>query len=59
MEGNAFSLFSKFLKEITIPDSVISIDNYAFQKSDSIEKVIFKETSKIEHIGDLAFLIQK
>lgn len=59
IEGNAFSLFSKFLKEITIPDSVISIDNYAFQKSDSIEKVIFKETSKIEHIGDLAFSYSK
>ncbi|WP_157150827.1 leucine-rich repeat domain-containing protein [Brachyspira sp. SAP_772] len=55
IEGNAFSLFSKFLKEITIPDSVIGIDAAAFQTDYKLEKVTFGANSKLEYIGDLAF----
>ena len=55
IEGNAFSLFNNYFKEIIIPDSVISINDYAFQADYKLEKVTFGENSKLEYIGDLAF----
>ena len=55
IEGNAFSLYSKFLKEITIPDSVIGIKAYAFQVDNNLSKVTFGADSKLEYVEDLAF----
>lgn len=59
IEGNSFSFLNNYLKEITIPDSVIGIDAVAFQVDESIEKITFRETSKLEYIGDLAFSYAK
>lgn len=59
IEGNAFSLYSDFLKEITIPDSVIGINAAAFQLDKELATITFKETSKLEYIGDYAFSYSK
>ena len=55
IEGNAFSLFGKHFKEITIPDSVIGIKAYAFQVDNNLSKVTFGADSKLEYVEDLAF----
>lgn len=43
------------LKTITIPDSVILIDDCAFQGCKSLEKVKISESSKLERIGEYSF----
>ncbi|MBW5396425.1 leucine-rich repeat domain-containing protein [Brachyspira pilosicoli] len=55
IERNAFYLINNFLKEITIPDSVIGIGAAAFQTDYKLEKVTFGADSKLEYIGDYAF----
>ena len=55
IEGSAFGFLNSYLKEIAIPDSVIGIDAAAFQLDEKLEKITFKETSKLEYIGDYAF----
>ena len=55
IDGNAFSFLNNYLKEITIPDSVIGIDAAAFQTSEVLNKIIFTENSQLEYIGELAF----
>lgn len=55
IEGNAFSFLNNYLREITIPDSVIGIDAAAFQLSEVLNKITFSEKSKLEYIGELAF----
>ena len=55
IEGNAFSFLNNYLREITIPDSVIGIYAAAFQLSEVLNKITFSEKSKLEYIGELAF----
>lgn len=55
IEKGAFSLFSKFLEEITIPDSVITIESTVFQLDHKLSKITFNKTSKLEYIGYDAF----
>ena len=59
IEGNAFSFLNNYLKEITIPDSVIGIDAAAFQTSEVLNKITFTENSQLEYIGELAFSYAK
>ena len=51
IHGNAFS--NKYLESITIPNSVIFIDYYAFQYCGSLKKVIIPDSVQI--IGHNAF----
>ena len=55
IEKGAFSFFSKFLEEITIPDSVITIESTVFQLDHKLSKITFNKTSKLEYIGYDAF----
>ena len=59
IEGNAFSFLNNYLKEVTIPDSVIGIDAAAFQTSEVLNKITFTENSQLEYIGDYAFSYAK
>ena len=43
------------LKTVTIPDSVILIDDCAFEGCKSLEAVIISENSKLERIGEYTF----
>ena len=54
IEGNAFSL-NNYLKEVTIPDSVIGIDSTVFQLNYKLEKITISKDSKLEYIGYDAF----
>ena len=56
IEGKAFRFLNSYLREIAIPDSVIGIDAAAFQLDKELAAITFKETSKLEYIGDYAFL---
>ncbi|MEI0580479.1 leucine-rich repeat protein [Brachyspira pilosicoli] len=55
IEGRAFRFLNNYLKVIEIPDSVIGIDAAAFQPAETLATITFKETSKLEYIGDYAF----
>ena len=55
IEGKAFRFLNNYLKEIEIPDSVIGINAAAFQPAETLATITFKETSKLEYIGDYAF----
>ena len=46
---------SKKLKEITIPNSVVSIDYYAFANCESLESVLFEKENKLTGIYEGAF----
>lgn len=59
IEGNAFSFLNNYLKEVTIPDSVIGIDAAAFQTSEVLNKITISENSQLEYIGDYAFSYAK
>ena len=52
IEGNAFSFLNNYLREITIPDSVIGIKAAAFQNDLFLEKITISENSKLEYIGN-------
>ena len=52
IEGNAFRFLNNYLREITIPDSVIGIDAAAFQNDLFLEKITISENSKLEYIGN-------
>ena len=55
ISDNAFSNFNgmKFLKEVSIPEKMISIGNSAFFDCVNLEKVTLSKS--IKHIGDYAF----
>lgn len=53
IESTAFIRMYSNLDEIAIPDSVITIGDYAFQQADGLKKITFG--SKLENIGEGAF----
>ena len=46
---------NELVTEITIPDSITSLGNYAFSSCTSLKKVIFPETTQVQSIGESAF----
>ncbi|MGD9910524.1 MAG: leucine-rich repeat protein [Candidatus Izemoplasmatales bacterium] len=51
----SLAFYGSNLFSITIPSSVISIDDYAFMDCERLTEVVFEENSQLTSIGDYAF----
>jgi len=52
--GNSFCSMEG-LKEIILPSTLKKIDNYSFEGSDNLERIVFAENSQLEYIEDGIF----